>query len=190
MKYVFVSGIPALGKSHLAEKVAKFAGVLHLKVDDWREEFRTTKCGDWVDFFRNKNEAEYWETTDCEKHWENMIKQSEALWPEIVGKIGQVIKSGKPAIFEGVNILPHLARRDLNFKGVVLLGESFETILKRNRQDSRWGQTEELQKKEAEIFFYCEGLKYEQEAKKYGFKTFTDSRLAEKELLEILQPRK
>ena len=79
---------------------------------------------------------------------------------------------GKSAIFEGVNILPHLAHCDLNFKGIILLGESFEVILERNKKDPRWGQTEELQKKEAE---------------KYGFKTFSDPMLAEKELLEILR---
>lgn len=187
MKYAFISGIPASGKSYLAAKIARTIGVRHFEVDDWREKFRKGKNADWVDFFRNKNEAEYWENTDCEKHWKNIIKQSEALWPEIVSKIRKVIKSGKPAIFEGVNVLPHLAHRDLDFNGIVLLGESFEIISERNKQYPRWGQTEELQRKEADAFFYCEGPKYKQEAEKYGFKTFTDSVLAEKELLELLR---
>ncbi len=187
MKHVFISGIPASGKSYLATKVARTTGMLHFKVDDWREKFRKDKHANWVDFFWNKNEAEYWENIDCKKHWENIVKQSEALWPEIVNEIGKVIKLGKPAIFEGVNILPHLAHKDLNFNGIFLLGESLETILERNKQDPRWGQTEELQKKEANVFFYCEGLKYKEEAEKYGFKTFTDPILAEKELLEILR---
>jgi len=51
MKYVFISGIPASGKSYLAEKVAKATGALCFKVDDWREEFRKDKHADWVDFF-------------------------------------------------------------------------------------------------------------------------------------------
>ena len=29
MKYIFISGIPASGKSYLAKKVAKATGVLH-----------------------------------------------------------------------------------------------------------------------------------------------------------------
>lgn len=187
MKYVFISGIPASGKSYLAAKVAIVTGALHFKVDDWREEFRKDRHANWVDFFWNKNEAEYWKNTDCEEHWKNIVKQSEALWPEIVSKIGKIVKLGKPAIFEGVNILPHLAHKDLDFKGIFLLGESLETILERNKKDPRWGQTEELQIKEAEAFWNCEGPKYKQEAKKYGFKTFTDPILAEKELLEILR---
>lgn len=97
------------------------------------------------------------------------------------------MKSGEPAVFEGVNIMPHLARQDMGFKGIFLLGELFETILKCNKRDPRWGEIEELQIKEAEAFYNCEGPKYKKEAKKYGFKTFTDPILAEKELLEILQ---
>lgn len=187
MKYAFISGIPASGKSYLATKVAKTTGALHFKVDDWREEFRKDKHADWVDFFWNKNEAEYWENTDCEKHWGNITKQSEALWPEIISKIGKVVNFGKPAIFEGVNILPHLAHRNLEFGGIILLGGSFEMILERNKEDPRWGETEKLQKKEAESFYYCERPMYRREAEKYGFKTFTDVEEAEKELLKLLR---
>jgi len=190
MKYAFISGIPASGKSYLAEIIALALKMKHFETDDWREEFRRDEHADWVDFFWNKNEAEYWAKTDCEEHWRNMVRQSEALWPEIFKKIGKVVKSGKPAIFEGVNILPHLAHKDLDFPGIFLLGESLETILRRNKQDPRWGQTEELQKKEAEIFFNCEGPKYKQEAEKHGFKTFPDPMLAEKELLKILRIQK
>ncbi len=137
IKYAFVSGIPASGKSYLVRRVAGATGALHIEVDDWREKFRKDKLVAWVDFFWNKDEAEYWKNTDCEKHWKSIVKQSEALWPEIVSKIRGVIKLGKPAIFEGVNILPHLAYRDLDFNGIVLLGESFDTILERNKQDPR-----------------------------------------------------
>jgi len=190
MKYVFISGIPASGKSYLAAKIAKALGLQHFKIDDWREEFRLKNKADWVDFFWNRDEAEYWRNTDCEEHWDNLVKQSEAFWPDIVSKIQITKQSGKPAIFEGVNILPHLARRDLDFNGIVLLGESFEAILERNKKDPRWGQTEKLQIKEAEVFWNCERLKYKQEAEKYGFKTFTDPKLAEKKLFELLRTQK
>ena len=49
MKYVFISGIPASGKSYLATKAARIIGVLHFKVDDWREEFRKDKHADWLE---------------------------------------------------------------------------------------------------------------------------------------------
>ena len=102
-------------------------------------------------------------------------------------KIKQIQKSGTNAIFEGVNILPHLARKDLNFEGIFLLGESFEKILQRNKQDPRWGQTQELQTKEAQAFYNCERPKYKQEAEKYGFKTFTNPEQAEEELLRLIK---
>lgn len=188
VKYAFIGGIPATGKSYLAKKIAKSTGALHFKVDDWREEFRVDKHADWIDFFWNKNESEYWDKTSCEEHWQNIVKQSEVLWPPgIVRKIKKVVKSGLPAIFEGVNILPHLAAKDLDFPGIFLTGESFEVIFERNKKDPRWGQTEILQKKEAEIFYNCEGPIYKKEAEKYGFKVFSSSIEAEKELIRLLR---
>ena len=186
MKYAFISGIPASGKSYLAERIAKINGTLHFKVDDWREEFRKNNNADWIDFFWNKNEWKYWDKTSCVEHWQNIVKQSEALWPDIVKKIEEVIKSGKPAIFEGVNILPHLAKRDLDFGGIVLLGESVEVIFERNKKDPRWGETEELQLKEAEYFYNCEGPKYKSEADKYGYEAFYDADTAEAALIKLL----
>lgn len=187
MKYIFISGIPASGKSYLAKKVAKATGVLHFKIDDWREEFWKNENADWVDFFWNKNEKEYWETITPQKHWNNLKNQSEAVWPIILEKIRTIQKTKKSAIFESVNILPHLARRDFDFPGIVLLGESIDTIFERCKKDPRWGKTEELQKIEAEWFFIHEGKIYEKEAKKYGYKTFRDSDKAEKELIKLLK---
>ena len=187
MKYTFISGIPASGKSYLAAKVAKAVGVQHISIDDWREDMsKDPALKKWVDFFWSKDEDEYWRTTSCDQQWENLKNQSESLWPAILMKIKKIQKSDDGAIFEGVNILPHLARRDFDFEGVVLLGESFEKILERNKQDPRWGKTEALQIQEAKAFWDCERSKYEQEAEKYGFKVFTDPILAEKKLLEFL----
>lgn len=76
--------------------------------------------------------------------------------------------------------------RDLSFSGVYLLGESFEETYRRNKEDPRWGNTEALQKKEAEMFYYCEGEKCKKEAEQYNFKSFSDIMEAEKELLSIL----
>lgn len=190
MKYAFIGGIPASGKSYLAEKVAKAIGAIHVDIDEWREEMKNDpKLKQWVDFFWNKDEEEYWRVTSCEKHWENLKRQSEALWPAIMKKIAIIIKSQKPAIFEGVNILPHLAK-DLGFPGIFLLGESFQAIFKRNKKDPRWGQTEKLQKKESEIFYKCEGPMYKKESRKYGFKTFRSPIEAGKELLHLMCPTK
>lgn len=191
MNYAFVSGIPASGKSYLAAKIAMTTGILHIEIDEWREEMKSDpELRKWVDFFWNQDEEEYWRVTSCDQQWDNLRGQSEALWPTILKRIEEIRKSGKHAIFEGVNILPHLAYRDLDFKGIILLGESFEFILERNKKDPRWGKSEELQIKEAEAFWNCERLKYKQEAEKYGFRTFTDPILAEQELLTILRGKK
>lgn len=188
MKYVFISGIPASGKSYLAAKIAKAIGILHIEIDEWQEEMKNDpELKKWVNFFWDQDEAEYWRTTNCDKQWENLKNQSEALWPAILKRIKDIQSSGKPAIFEGVNILPHLASQDLDFEGIILLGESFEKILERNEQNPLWGQTKELQRMEAEAHYNCERLKYKAEAEKYGFKIFADPKKAEEELLKIMR---
>lgn len=188
MKYVFIGGIPASGKSYLAKKIAEEFSIQHVCVDDWREDMQNDlELKKWVDFYWDKDEKEYWRNTNCDKQWENLKNQSEALWPTILNKIKEVQNSGKSAIFEAVNILPHLAHRDLEFKGLFLLGESVETIFERNKKDPRWGKTEELQKIEAERFFNCEGKMYKQEAEKYGFKIFNSAKEAEEEIKNLLK---
>lgn len=191
MKYAFISGIPASGKSYLSRKIAKEVGIKHICIDDWREEMKSDpELEKWVDFFWNQDEKEYWRATNCEQHWENLRNQSETFWPTILKRIKEIQMSGEGAIFEGVNILPYIAHRDLDFQGIVLLGESFEKIVERNKQDPRWGNTEELQIQEAEAFWNCERPKYKQEAEKYGLKTFTDITEAEEELLKLLRHSK
>lgn len=186
--YVFIGGIPASGKSYLAKNIAEKVGVFHLDLDTLRDEMtKDPKLKYWVDFFWNQDEERYLTEISCEQHWQNLVKQSEAFWPTILKKVNEIKKSHESVIFEGVNILPHLAKRDLDFPGIFLLGESFEQIFERNKQNPRWGQTEELQRKEAELFFNCERLKYKEEAQKFGYKTFSDSEEAEEEVLKLLK---
>lgn len=188
MSYAFITGIPAAGKSYLAAKVAKDLDIQHVAADKWRDEMRgDSELRKWVDFFFDLNEEEYWRTASPEEQWQNIVKQSEAFWPVVLEKIKEVQKSGGGAIFEGVNILPHLARRDLGFEGIVLLGESLDVILERNQRDPRWGNTLELQKREVEAFWDVERPRYKSEAEKYGFPSFFDPVLAEAELLRILR---
>ncbi len=83
--------------------------------------------------------------------------------------------------------MPHLAHQDLDFHGIVLLGDSEQIVLERCRKNPRWGKTDELQKKEAKWFFVHEGTIYRKEANKYGYKVFNDSEKAEIELLRLLK---
>lgn len=187
MKYAFIGGIPAAGKTYLAKKVSEMLGTAHFPTDNWRNDLRDDPAlKKWVDFFWNLDEKKYYEETDCEGQWKNLRNQSEAFWPKFLKKIKDSQASGQPAIFEGVNILPHLARRDLDFSGIFLLGKSYETILERNKKQPRWGKTATLQEIEAKAFWNCERVRYKEEAERYNFKTFSDPALAEKELLKIL----
>jgi len=188
MKYVFITGIPTAGKSYLAKKVAQKTHSIHVDIDKLRVVMKkNSNLEPWVNFFWNKNEKKYWETITPKKHWNNLKKQSEIFWPTILQKIHKIQKTNKSAIFEGVNILPHLAYKDLNFSGIVLAGESKQLVFQRCKNDPRWGKIEELHKKEAEWFFVHEGKKYQKEAKKYGYKVFHDNKKAEKELIKLLK---
>jgi dephospho-CoA kinase len=183
MKYLFITGTPASGKSTLAKKFALAKGWAHFDIDDWREEmWQDPDIRPWVDFFINKDEAEYWKNTSPEGDFKNLIDQSEAFWPTILRKIKEVMVEGKPAVFEAVNILPHLAKRDLPFEGVVLINDQPEVIFERIKAHPRWGKTEELQHIEARRFA-DEARFYKSEAKKYGYKVFSDSKEAEEYLI-------
>lgn len=180
MPYQFISGIPASGKTYLAKEISDKTDVFYLSIDDLRKEMaKDSKLLSWVNFYWDKNEKEYYEKTPCEKQWDNLVKQSEAFWPFILNKINEVKTTQSSAIFEGVNILPHLAKRDLDFQGIYLLGESEEKIFQRIKEEPRWGQNEQLQKMEAGAFFKCERHKYQEEAKKYGYRCFNDAKKAE-----------
>jgi len=190
MKSVYISGIPTAGKSHLANKIAKTTGAIHVDIDDMREEMRKDlRLKSWVDFFKDKNEKEYWQEVSHEEHWSNLKKQSEAFWIVVKKRINEILATRQPAIFEGVNLLPHLIT-EIPIKGIVLIGQSEEIVLERNKRDPRWGKTEDLQNTEAKFFFRCERPIYKKEAKKYGIKTLTNPEEAEKELLSLMGYKK
>lgn len=186
MSHIFIGGIPVSGKSYLAKKISEKIGVYHFDVDKLRKEMaRDPKLKYWINFFWNQDEEEYLRKTSCQEHWQNLVNQSEAFWPTVLKKIEGIKKSHKSAIIEGVNILPHLAAKNLDFPGVYLLGESFDQIFERNRQNPRWGKSEKLQKMEAELFYNCERQKYKEEAEKYNYKVFEKSDDAEQWILKL-----
>lgn len=188
MKFTFISGIPASGKTFIAKKVSLQIGCLHANLDDLRRGMVSDpKLEPWINFFGNKNELEYWKSVTPEEHWNNLREQAEAFWPSYLAKINETKNGTKSAIFESVSILPHLAHKDLNFPGIYLLGESTEAIFERLKENPRWGENEELQRIEVEWFYLHEGKMYESEAKKYGFKSFRHTKEAEQELLKLMQ---
>ncbi len=170
---LFITGIPASGKSYLAKKIADHIGGIVVSTDDLREEMHNdSRYKKWVNFYLDRDEKTYYTTTSPENQWRHLVAQSEGMWPFILEKINSYTGADKPVIFEGVNILPHLAKRDLEFLGVMIIGKSREIILDRIKADHRWGNTEELWNLEVDSFFNIERPQYKKEAEKYGYKIF------------------
>lgn len=185
-KKIFITGIPTAGKSYLAKKLADEIGGEWYSDDDMhRELVKDPRFKKWVNFYWDQDEKTYYTSKDYEEQWQDLVKQSEGLWPGILERIAKFKNYTEPVIFEGVNILPHLAKKDLNFPGIVLLGKSFEEVLERNRKNPRWGKTEELQRLEAEEFFYGEREYYKKEAEKYGYPVFESADDAYKYALDL-----
>jgi len=170
---LFISGIPAAGKSYLARKLAKHLNGIHIPTDAiYKEKSKDPDYKKWINFYWDKDEKIYYENTTPDDQWKNLKEQSEHLWPLNLEKIRGYEKEFRFVVFEGVNMLPHLARQDLGFPGIVLLGSSFKDILKRNHKHPRWGSTAELQKIEAESFWNIERPRYKAEAERCGYPTF------------------
>lgn len=170
---LFITGIPTSGKSYLARKLAKETGGIAVILDDFREKLATDeRYRRWTNFYLDQDEKKYFSTTTPDEQWNNLVMQSEGLWPALAEKIAEYENESKPVIFECVNILPHIAKKHLNFPGVVLTGSSYEEVLERNMAEPRWGSASELQELEAKAFFYNERPRYKAEAEKYGYPVF------------------
>ena len=190
MHSVFITGIPTSGKTYLAQKMASRFGMIHVKVDDIIEEMiKDPLLKPWVNFFWDKEETHYLETTSYDEQWDHLVQQSEAFWPTIKKNIEDALAKGQPTIFEGVNLLPHLMQ-ELSLQGIVLLGSTEEEMLKRLKEHPRWGNTEELQRRETKAFFGSDRPYYAAEAQRYGFPSFSDSHKAEEELVKMIMQEK
>ncbi len=170
---LFITGIPASGKTYLADKIAYAVGGIAVHLDDLREGLANdSRYNKWVNFYLDQNENEYLMNTSPDQQWQNLVNQSEALWPAFLLEINKYKNEKRPVIFECVNILPHIANKELNFPGLVLIGESMKAILERNKKDPRWGCTEVLQELEAKTFFEVERPRYLDEASKFNIPVF------------------
>lgn len=187
-KKLFITGIPTSGKSYLAKQLAKKIGGLAVLLDDFREELAVMDpiYKKWTNFYLNQDETAYYAALTPDKSWGDLVKQSEGLWPGFLKKINSYQNEDRPVIFECVNILPHLAHRDLNFPGICLIGRSYEETLARNKKDPRWSKISELQELEAKEFFFMNGPRYREESEKYGYPIFAGADEAFGKAYELL----
>lgn len=187
-KRLFITGIPTAGKSYLAKKLADAIGGVHVQVDHIRNNVKDhPEYENWVNFYYKQDKGTYYRTTTYDEQWKNLVDQSEGIWPEVFEKINDYRNENSPVIFEGVNILPHLAKRDLSFNGVCIIGTSLENVIRRNTEDNRWGDTEiEIQ---SEAFFLGERPHYKEEAEKHGYPVFETSDEAFEKALAMMKEK-
>ncbi len=172
-KRLFVTGIPTAGKSYLSRRLASEVGGISVSLDHHRQAISSDeRYKKWIRFYSNKDEKEYFANTSPEEQWQNLVNQSEALWPAFLEKIDLYSEETSPVIFESVNLLPHIVKGDFDFSGIVLVGASYESVLERNMADPRWGNTKELQEMEAKYFFGVERPGYTKEAERFGYQVF------------------
>ncbi len=186
--YAFIGGTSAAGKTYVARAFAKQSKLpIHVvSIDDHRREFaKDPKLRYWTDILWNKNEEKYWKTITYKEDIGNLIKQSEAFWSRILEVVKRTKKLHKHALFEAINIQPHLAKRDFDFTGFFLINEDSPTLLKRLKEHPRWGKTEELQKLEVAFLLKHDVPFVKQQAKKYKYKVVNDSNDAINELKKI-----
>jgi len=178
-KRIFITGIPTSGKSHLAKQLADKVNGVAVSLDNLRKNLaKNNRYKKWTNFYFSKDEYLYLTQTSHEEQWQHIVEQSNGLWPAFLQEIEKYKNEKKPVIFECANILPHLAKRDLDFPGIVLIGKTYEEILERNKKNPRWGATLELQELEAKKLFEVERLRYKIEAEKYSYDVFESSRVA------------
>lgn len=172
-KRLVITGIPTSGKSYLAKLLAEKVGGLAILLDDFREDLSVDdNYKKWTNFYLDQDEKTYLTTTSSENQWNNLVAQSEGLWPAFLNEISKFKDESKPVIFECVNLLPHLINKDLDFECIVLIGSTYEQTFERNKKEPRWGNTLELQELEAEYFFNVERPCYRKEALKFGYPIF------------------
>jgi hypothetical protein len=185
---LFITGIATAGKSHLADVIASQSGGIAVHLDHYRADLcNDPRYAKWARFYSDQDERQYYATTDDAGLWANAVALSEAIWPALLAVIASHSPVAAPVIFEGVNILPHLAQRDLPFPGIVLLGDSYETTLARNRASPRWGASNELHELEARQFFVVERPHFHAEAVQYGYHSFDSSDAALTQALSLIE---
>jgi len=175
-KRIFITGIPTSGKSFLAKEIARRHDGIHVDLDQEREKMsHLHEYSEWVNFYSNKDEKKYFDSTTEQDRWDDLVKQSKNFLPYFLKKIAEYKNEEKFVIFECVNLLPELTFDKIDFPGIVLIGNSYEETLARLEEKSRWGSTKDLQELEAKQFYIEQGRRYKESAEKYGYKVFKNA---------------
>jgi 2-phosphoglycerate kinase len=113
---LIITGIPTAGKSALAIRLAERLGGAVISTDVIRAHIRhDRRYQEWHEFYLRQDEHSYYASTDYDQQWQNLVQQSEGLWPGLLEFINRYKHDPRPIVIEGVNLLPHLVHRDLSF---------------------------------------------------------------------------
>lgn len=183
--HLFIGGPPTSGKSYLAEKISQEMGTLHICTDKLRKKitFNDESFFVWKEFFISKP-SEYWDLVTGEEYVKDCRLQTEAFWPKLVEEIKQLQLEHVAVIFEGVDMLPDLVRRDLDLEGIYLVCKSEGESYLRNKE--RWGESDKLLQRESVLYATDEAMEIRRLAGEFGYKVFSNSQEAEAELLSLL----
>ena len=186
-KRLCITGIPTSGKSTLTKRLAEDTDGVPVLLDDFRETLVSDdRYRKWVNFYLDQDQETYYTTVSPEKQWQNLVAQSEALWPGFFAKIHSYVNETRPVIFECVNLLPHLVHRNLGFPCIVLIGKSYGEVYERNTHEPRWGDKPNELELSAYSFYHIERPHYEKEGREYGYSVFEDSDAAYSTALDFL----
>jgi hypothetical protein len=172
-KRLFITGIPTAGKSYLAKLLAEQTGAITVFFDKVLDGYmKDPHYEPWINFYWNQDERTYLTQTSPEDQRHYLMQQAECFWPLFAEQIRSYQNETRPVIFDSVSLFPSLVRREFDFPGIILAGSSVEETLARNQKDPRWSKLPELQKMEAEAFFYIERPLYMAEAKQFDLPVF------------------
>mgnify|MGYP001570963722 FL=1 len=186
--YTFIGGTQVAGKSYSSKKFVENSGlnITLIKTDALRlEMINDPKLRKWINVFWDRDEHEFWQNTNYEDYVQLLVGQSEAFFPIIMKTVNKIMAERKHAIFEGVNLLPHLVNKHISFPALFLVCDDRELIFSRLKEHPRWGGTEQFQRTEAEYIVKYDTRFIREEAIKFGYKVFNNPSFIEQELGNI-----
>lgn len=176
---ILLGGAPTVGKSTIAQALAKHLGIPWISTDQIREIMRVTaNRTEKPELFppADYSGEKFLTTFSAEEIVQMEMAQGEATWPGIKKIIEDEYPWDDGFVVEGVAILPHLVAQDFSddpdIKAVFLVDENSdrmrEVIYTRGLWDSAKTYSDDVKEKEVEwATLFSHTLKAEVE--KYGF---------------------
>ena len=174
-----IGGAPTVGKSTIAQALARHFDIPWISTDQIRDLLRTVaKRSDYPKLFNGEGyDAEKYLTEfSAEQIVDKEMEQGDVVWIGIKGMIEQDYTWVDGFVVEGVNILPHLVDKDFasnkRVKAVFLVDEDADrtrdVVFNRGLWADAKTYSDDVKEKEVEwAQLFSHRLK--QEAQKYGF---------------------